>query len=512
MLAFSRARRALCRWDPLMFAMLYLPDSVARGEKGFADSHLQMCRDAREWALLRRQGGPLTETSRPRFAYLAPRDSGKSTWVFKILPLWALVFGHAKFAACFADSGTQASEHLEGIRAEIESNRLLREDAPALCTPHTRRGVVTGDSKYEYRSRSGIIKARGIDSAVLGMKEGNIRPDLICLDDIEKGESAYSAAQARKRLRTVQDVIFPLRLNATVLMAGTTTMAGSVMDDLARHAAGADDETNAWVASEKIAVSYSPALRPDQSGDGLVSVWPGKWSAEWLMAERLRSPRSYAKNFDNKPLDETGIYFDPDDFQRGIVAPTSFALLSVDPAVSKKSTSDWTGLAVISYSKSSDRFGLRYATKVRMSGKQLRARVETLLARFPDITAVLIETNQGGDLWTDDDGVFHGLPRVKVLTVHQKLAKEARAELASAEFQNHKVFIEPPDGLPEAERDLAAFPGVLHDDLVDAITSGIIEIRKRVRADRRNNAGISAAASARGIVVSRASYVRLRAR
>lgn len=481
--------------------MLYMPEAITAddGSITIADTHLQICRDAREWALLRRSGSNADPSIRPRYAYISPRESGKSTWVFKIIPIWALVFAHAQFVAAFADSGTQASEHLQGIRDELRTNRLLQEDAPALCTPKTRGRTVAAetDNKFEYYAGRGVIKARGIDSSILGMKVGNMRPDLIILDDVEKGEARYSVAQAATRLKTIQDVVFPLRLSATVLMAGTTTMAGGIMDDLAR--AGADGgDAEPWIEAEKIAVRYMPALA-QADGGGLRSVWPGKWPLEWLLEEKKRSPRSFAKNFDNSPLDDNGIYFDPDDFRYGPVAPVSFTILSVDPAVSKKSTSDFTGLSVISYSRAQDKFGIRYACKVRLGGKQLKARVQWVLSEFPEITSVLVETNQGGDLWTDEDGVFHGLGNVKIITVHQNLSKELRAETAAAEFTNHKVFFETPNA--EAERDLAAFPGVLHDDLVDSITSGIIEIRSRVRNDRKSRQAAKAS-----VVVKRASY------
>src|ERR1017187_3024777 len=112
---------------------------------------------------------------------LALINSHNSSWIFRVIPIWALAFGHAKFVAAFADSGTQASEHLQGIRDELRANKLLQEDAPALCTPKTRGKTVAteADNKFEYFARQGIIKARGIDSAILGMKVGNIRPDLI---------------------------------------------------------------------------------------------------------------------------------------------------------------------------------------------------------------------------------------------------------------------------------------------------------------------------------------------
>jgi predicted phage terminase large subunit-like protein len=427
---------------------------------------------------------------------VAPRDSGKSTWLFKILPLWAAAYRHRMFIAAFADSGTQATQHLDAFRNETEGNALLREDFPSLCTPQRRASTLafTGNSAKEYRAKSGFaMVARGIDTAILGMKEGDRRPDLIILDDIEKGESQYSVAQAAKRLRTVQDTILPLRLNATVLLSGTTTMSGSILDDLTRYCTSGGDsdgqEHASWIETDGWRPRYFPALVVDPESGEVRSCWPAKWPAQWLEAERRRNPRSYAKNFENQPVDENGIFFDAATFLYGTALPWSLTLLSVDPAVSKKSTSDWTGLAVVSYSRVQDKFTVRHSSKVRTGSKGLKSRVKALLQEFPDITGVLVEVNQGGDLWTDDGGVFKGLD-VPVATVHQKESKEMRAERAAAEFAGGRVLF---DGtFPELERQLCAFPNVVHDDDVDALTSALIEVRRRIAVQRRLSAPLVA--------------------
>ncbi|MEI5603998.1 hypothetical protein WB307_47175, partial [Streptomyces brasiliscabiei] len=119
---------------------------------------------------------------------------------------------HARFAAAFADADAQAQTHLATFKAELDGNRLIREDFPLLVEPKTRgRGSVMADRVSLYHAASGFVfAAAGMDSSNLGMKVGDRRPDLIILDDIEPHEARYSGTLAEKRLQTLREAILPL--------------------------------------------------------------------------------------------------------------------------------------------------------------------------------------------------------------------------------------------------------------------------------------------------------------
>jgi phage terminase large subunit-like protein len=475
----SEGRRALTEIDPLLFALIYCPGAVRGPETAdqitLSDLHLELCRSARSWVM------PVTVPKANRTAYIAPRECGKSTWVFKLLPLWAAAHKHRHFIAAFADSATQAREHLSSFRMELENNRKLRADYPELCEPMRRQsGNVLSDSQDDYIASSGFVfKARGIDSAILGMKIGDDRPDLLILDDLEKGESTYSVEQAAKRLETMRSSVLPLSLTAVVVLTGTVNMAGSIMDQLGRAAGGEDVD---WVREVNFKIGYFPALMKANDGTDR-SLWPAKWPVEWLLYEQETNPRDFAKNFMNQPMSADGGYWEASYFRYGTPDALSFTIMSVDPAVSAKSRSDWTGLAIISYSRSLDRFYIRKAVQLKLGSGPLRERVFRLLEEFPEITTILVESNQGGELWTDVGGVFSDMPPgIKVIVKNQNISKELRAEKAVVEWSKARVFFE--QKMPDIERQLMAFPKVTHDDLVDSITAGIIEIRTRVNKAR----------------------------
>jgi phage terminase large subunit-like protein len=140
----------------------------------------------------------------------------------------------------------------------------------------------------------------------------------------------------------------------------------------------------------------------------------------------------------------------------------------VDPAVSATATSDYTGLAVLSWSPMTHQHSVDEAVHVKLAPARLRLKVVELLTTYPAVRRILVESNQGGILWRQ---IFTGLP-VQIELVAQSKAKVARAQEVLNHYQQGHVVHR--KALPEAEGEMVVFPRGLNDDLVDAICSGII--------------------------------------
>lgn len=458
-------RRAVSRTCPLTFAAIYLShhlkDDSTGGQITFSEFHLDLCEQAKFW--MRPPSGPGEE----RDCYVAPRGSGKSTWTFLILPMWAAAFGWVKFIGAFADSATQAQIHLQTFKMELDNNELLRQDFPELCTPLKRpSGQSVSDSRGMLVSESGFVfAARGVTSSTLGMKVGSRRPDLLLLDDIEPQEGDYSADQKQTRLQSVIESIFQLNIFARVVIAGTVTMHGSIIHDLVRTVTE-PDPVETWPRVERIRVHYYPALLMSPEDGTERSLWPEKWPLAYLQSRRRE--RDFLKNMQNLPVGPEGAYWTLEDFQYGIPDGVTRVLLAVDPAVTSKEKSDFSGLAVVGWSPSENRCVVIHAEGVRLTGKALRARVLRLLEAYPAIQVVLVEGNQGADLWPE---VFHDLPGVKIRMHHAKESKEVRFADALNFWQRRRVLHERP--IPALEDQLTSFPRVIHDDIADAAVTGV---------------------------------------
>lgn len=475
-------RKELAR-DPVAFAILYLSHHLKApdGSITFSEVHYEWARIAEGW------DAPL-EPQANRRAFIAPRETGKSTWWFLILPLWAAANGVVRFAVAFAHADAQATGHLATFKRELSTNRLLARDFPELADPNTQR---LADRQGMLHTSGGFVfAARGVDSASLGLKVGEQRPDLLIFDDVEPPEADYSPRLAEKRLSTITDALLPLNIRARVVMVGTVTMPGSIMHQLVKSANGTlQPDEGKWIEDEKIKAHHHVPILIDPDGSER-SMWPEKWSLDWLRS--IRHTRSYAKNYLNDPMGMDGDFWTMEDFIYGpLDPPPTRWILSLDPAVTTKGTSDYTGWAVVAYRPPMERkpqdqlldhlfpngrerlpgqCEVVDAGQVRLIGEPLRAFVLGKLREYERIRAVRVEVNQGGDMWHT---TLHDLP-VKLLVHTATESKEVRFAYALDFYQRGGGLVHHRQQIRVLEEQMVAFPKAPYDDVADAACSGIL--------------------------------------
>lgn len=224
-----------------------------------------------------------------------------------------------------------------------------------------------------------------------------------------------------------------------------------------------------WVVDANIRTHYYPAVIDTPSGEA--SLWPEMWPLEdW---DDVRGTREFAKNMMNKPIaGDQGYWVDEDiEIDRTEYGNT---ILCIDPAVTTAKRSDYTALAVISRGVDK-RLYVRHAEQVKMDSDALKAKAIDLIDQY-GVGVSLIETNQGGDLWRQ---VFKDLPGRKRY-LNQRAKKEVRIAQAADFYKKGKV--RHTKHFPSLEEQMLAYPNVVHDDLVDAVATGILYFGKSARA------------------------------
>jgi hypothetical protein len=477
-------RRAACRMDPIRFAFIYMPDTVRNPETGeitFSEAHEEWAEIAKSWA----RTGERKPASN-RHAIIAPRNLGKSSWFYLILVMWAGAYGYSKFAVAFANSDTQAQTHLRTFRKELDENERLREDFPEFTAPKRRiRGMADGDSAGSRFCGNGFVFiAKGVDSQSLGLKVGNLRPDLILLDDVEPDAANYSAYMKAQRLSSIQNAILPLNRMANVVWTGTVTMHGSAVHDLVRVGAGETADELEWVAEERFAVHHHKPFiqRPDGSE---VSIWPGNPIFDADEMNAIRHTAQFRLNFENDPMGAAGLVFHPGDIKYADFPCDAGTYISVDPIVSKNNLkSDLTGVAVVGCATDPNgqrKALVKFAAGVRMTGKELKHYLEGIMELHPEATVLLVETNQGGDLFKE---VFEDLP-IKVVTFKSKEPKDVRAGRLAELYQHRpEPLIYHTGKFHQAETEMFSYPN-MGDDITDAIGAAALrwcKPEKKIRA------------------------------
>lgn len=541
-------RKTLTYADPLLFALTYLPHHLRNKHEptkppSFADPHFEWCRLALRWALYNHTQTSPTLTESDRNAYISPRETGKTTWWFLIIPMWAAAHGHKEFIAAFAHAKEQAEAHLRTFKAELEDNRFLREDYPDLCRPRrTLRGQPAADRVDAYTANSGFtFRAKGIDSSSLGMKDRERRPDLLLLDDVEPDEAKYNAKLVKDRLGTILEAIIPLNIYASFVMVGTVTMPDSIVHQLVKYSKTeqATDDTDAdtqWIRDWQIKPHHYQPI----TGNPPRSIWPDKWPLDYLLS--IAHTRSYAKNYANDPKGVDGDYWNMEDYTYGEPPntppqPTRTALF-IDPPTTHTNTSDPAGLAIVTWTpptradrkalaqqakgtlaklalhetsqaqtqtllpsgvsyqvsipsknfpkpvrrkltvdqqlalRAPGRVTIESAWSIKATGKALYRHALATINNNPHIQRVVIETTQGGDLWLE---IFADCP-VQVQVITPRESKEVRFARALEYYQKRPTFVyhKDPTAVRKLEEQQMGFPKMLHDDIADAATAGIL--------------------------------------
>jgi len=461
LLTISEGRIELTKYDPMLFALMYLPHHLKNSDDvlTLSEFHWALAEYGKTWI------NKPTTPKQHRDAFIAPRECGKSTWIFLILPLWAAAHGHIKFVAAFSDAASQAETHLLTFKNELDTNEYLKMDYPQLCSPKivgTTGRAFANNAWRIVQANDFIFDANGIDTNSLGKKVFGQRPDLIILDDIEKGEKNYSEYQAGQQMRTVFDDIAPMNIYARMIIVGTTTMPNSMMDQFRKYAEGQRENDLQWITDQQINVHYYPAIMTANDGSER-SVWPEKWPIEWLQSQRHL--RDFAKNYMNKPVNLDGNFWVFEDVIIEDAEEYGNTIISIDPAVTKNKISDFTGIAVLS--RVDDKVYVRDAFQLKVSPQELSERIASLVDIY-DPGVIYVETNQGGDLWKD---VFKDIP-IRYRSIKQTISKQVRAGKALNQYQQGNV--RHTAHFPVLEEQMWSFPKVAHDDVLDAVVSGIL--------------------------------------
>jgi phage terminase large subunit-like protein len=454
-------RVAVTRGSPLLFAVTYLGHHLrdqTSGLMSFGPHHLDMARRARRW--------------RERRAFLdadvLPRGGAKSTWKYLINPLWAMAHRHRTFPLFVSYNGEQAIDvQLGNLRAELRENDLLLYDFPELRPrkgSNTKRTVLTNGTSFA---------ARGLFGTSLGIRLGSDRPDLIVGDDLEPGPERHNPEMKLKIEAALTSSILPMGARHTAVeLAGTTTMVGSLMHDVVRSARG--ERVASWIAAHGFQCHYYPAIL-DEGTEQERSLWPQRWSLEWLRRLRAEAPQDYALNYANRPeLEGARGWWRPEliRVEPRLSSYVQDRVLYVDPAMKNKKTSDQTAIVVagLAYGRVAV---IEHAEAGRWPGEEIRLKVWDQLRYNPSIKTVIVEDNQGGDRNLD---LLHPLPRADVALEGENVtkygSKRARIEHALRHYQRGAVVHAEPLRQLE-DQQLTWSPAADKDDLLDALAGAL---------------------------------------
>lgn len=369
---------------------------------GFASHHAEFW----DWAWSIRDG------ERPRgFVAIWPRGGGKSSSVEMAVAMLAAT-GRRHYALYVCRTQRQANDHVQSIAGKLESAAFV-ERYPSIAAKAVSNvtGSVKGWSRSRILTASGFgLEAIGLDAAIRGVKYGDIRPDLIVLDDIDNRKDGPGAVE--KNLTEIKTGIIPTGSDHVAIMAAQNLIhSNSIFSKLYRGEA--DMMVDAIISGPHPAL-LNPVIDyrdhpeiPGRRQAYFVSGTP-TWQGQDLRAcQRIMDDVGFSTFLTElqHQVDKTeGSIFQEINLDRLVVGwdevPSLVRVVCwCDPAVTAKDQSDSNGIIIAGIDES----GTIY---ILWCSERRAKPLETLkLAILKSIEygaeKVGVETDQGGDTWQD---------------------------------------------------------------------------------------------------------------
>ena len=457
-------RRTITRHNPVAFAVTYcshLLQQYANADGvpvfSFSDLHLDLAHTVASWAT----------PGAHRDIVIGPRDGAKSIgWILG--GIWAIAHGHREYLLAFSATREQIIPQLADIRLAFESD-LLRGDFPELAP---RRGPGSRNTMSYVTVTGATIAGRGLGESVIGARgpDGR-RPHVIVWDDAEPDEVRHSPREKSRLLARLRTVL-PMNLDAAVLIVGVPSMAGSLAHDAVRLAIGRPGvlpDRGRWITDLGFTPHYWPALL-DEGGPGERSLWEQKWSRARLRAMAAADPLGYAMNYRCDPsAEDAGHVWTPEVYRRASRFRIDERAISIDGAVTTKSTSNHTAIVVGGQLPDRRKVLIEHAEQGRITGLQLRERIWDYAELYPTtLHTLLIEVNQGGDRNLE---VLDPLPAqlTTIIPYRNSTGKRQRIEGLARRYHRGAVLHHPGlEGGELEDQQCLWIPGAEEDDLLDA--------------------------------------------
>jgi hypothetical protein len=331
------------------------------------------------------------------------------------------------------------------------------------------RGSAT--TRYELAG-GGAIAARGMGETAMGIRSGADRPTLMIGDDLEPGEESNTLDEVRQQRSRLLHNILPMNTRATVWINGTVTMYGSLIHEFVNWVKGRPGAE--WVGAQRFRVNYYPAL--DDLGR---SLWEERWTTAWLRREEEADHYGFGLNYRCDPgKPEHQRFWTEEMFRYNSRFQVAERILYIDPAVSSRSTSDFTTLAMAGANPGRHQALLERCEWGRWSPPQVGEKIHDFCAPLTIKPLIIVEGNNGGEALLD---AYSPWPvDVEFRLIHSAVPKRMRIEWGYSHYRRRAVWH--PWEMPELQRILCEWPNGDHDDVPDAVSGALLQLWPRVQA------------------------------
>lgn len=259
----------------------------------------------------------------------APRGHGKSQVISFLVILWCICYKFKRNILLISDTLDQAKSFISAIKTELEENELLIQDFGSLISDEK-----WSQDKIVTKNKIQVF-GRGAGQKLRGSKYGNIRPELVIIDDLENDEAVETLQQRTKLKNWFMKALLPIGTPITdFIYIGTVLHYESLLQNLL-----VESKFSMWNRKRYQAVtkfSNSPLwdkweeamldeTDPDAADhaydfysenrdamlDDVECLWPGQDADYYynLMVTRLQDYAAFNSEYQNEPIDPSTAEF-----------------------------------------------------------------------------------------------------------------------------------------------------------------------------------------------------------
>lgn len=466
-----------------------------------------------------------------RIAWAASRGHAKSAYLSNAFPVHEIAYRKRKMILIISETNAGSKKFIKWVAGQLKYNAKLREDFGVIL--HEQKTRNEKDSEEAFLTTTGIkMEATSLGTQIRGFRNGNQRPDLVLLDDLESLDSNNTPELRQKAKDWLNADLMPAGdpENTAFIFMGTLVHFDSLLNyvlterrDFVKNSFPAVIEppknTDLWVEFERIYKEYEPtddemdAMLDDttdvtetpnakaamafyaenkaEMDEGAEVLWPGRFPLPALMLEKVNlGTKSYNTEYMNNPIDEESQLFNPSRFyyyETGKEFPHHeyYIGMGMDFAMGKE-RGDYSALVTVAKHKKTNKTYIIDAFVERLHpDKFLDVIVEKVRHYQPDIIGAEAQMAQEFFVDTLKTQLQHiGYPaHNRVKKIQQRTRKELRIEAMLPDIENGNIVFnrEHVTLLEQFER----YGSRWHDDGPDSMAMAISSIKRPRTVIRR---------------------------
>lgn len=446
-------RRFLCEESFGLFAIYYFQEYF---KYPLGPYHFDMIDDLHDLA-----NGKIRE-----LAFIMFRESAKTTFA-KLFVIWLIIHKKKKYINVDSFDKENAERILFDVAYELSNNQRLITDYGTLFSKKRGNDDVKQTKINNFVTENGIrVEAHSTQESVRGRIHLNQRPDFLICDDIETNKTKDSEAYTKQVRDHISEAMAGMSTDGNILYLGNyITEYGNIQYLIDRA-----------VIDKKLRIRNIPVIM-----DG-VPAWPAKYALTDEEAEgtdkvsledKQRQLGSLVFSYEmmNQPIDDSIAEFKKE-FKKTATKEdlehmNTATYVTIDPAVSEKTSADFTGVTINHVSADNKWYVESY--KLKINTKKLIDHIFYVWETYSPVSIAIEKTafTIAIEPFLQDEMRRRNVFPVIVPLTHNSTSKETRIRGIIPRWESGSIFLVGNNG--DLEQEMRVFPRGRHDDVLDSL-------------------------------------------